>query len=76
MPCVHVTFANVSCKIIPISFDMLVHLFAHLSAGSNSYTAAERISVKCDEWNSHEYTSTYFFRSSTVVSGRISKIIF
>jgi len=50
MPCVHVTFASASCKSISISFDISVYLFANLSAGSNDYTAAERIPVKCDEW--------------------------
>lgn len=50
MQCVHDTFAAVSCKSIPISFDMSACLFARLSAGSTSYIAAERIYVKFDEW--------------------------
>jgi hypothetical protein len=75
MPCVHVTFATDSCKSIPISFDMSTYLFAHLSAGSNSYTPAVRSFVKFDEWKSYYYTSTYFFHSSAVVSGQTSKVI-
>jgi hypothetical protein len=53
MFCVKDTFATDSCKSIPISFDMSVCLFAYLSAGSNSYTDAQRIFVKFDEWKSY-----------------------
>jgi hypothetical protein len=74
---VHDTFTTDSCKTIPISFDMPAYLFAHLSAGSNSYTSAEIIFVKFDECKTYQYASTYtnFFQSSEVVSGRTSKVI-